>query len=190
MSDVLPPIGFWSYARDDGAVASGADAFGTWADFAMPGSARQPVVQRMRLIPAGTFRMGSPNDEPGHSSSEGPIHDVMIAKPFWLAETPSTQAVMGDNPSHFKGPARPVEQVNFKDTSGFLGKLNGLTTGTSWFLPSEAHWEYACRAGTTGPTYAKPGQPVRLPRLSLRPRHISYPNISRQTSDNRPASAR
>jgi formylglycine-generating enzyme required for sulfatase activity len=116
----------------------------------------------MCWIPPGDFLMGSPEDEVGHRDNETQ-HRVKITQGFWLAKTPTTQrqwsAVMGNNPSHFKGGDLPVEQVSWSDicggesrAGGFLGKLNQFASaGGKFDLPTEAQWEYACRAGTTGP---------------------------------------
>ena len=140
------------------ASVTGTDRFGTWADLTIPAGGTNPATQRMRLIPAGRFVMGSPDDEAGRNANEGPLHKVTIAQPFWLFDTPCTQAfwqaAMGENPSHFKGPARPVENVSYNDVAGFLRRLNDHIPGLNLALPSEAQWEYACRAGTTGATYA------------------------------------
>jgi formylglycine-generating enzyme required for sulfatase activity len=102
------------------------------------------------LIPAGKFMMGS-----NASADEKPIHEVMIAAPFYLGKYQVTQgewtAVMGSNPSHFKGDDRlPVETVSWDDCQEFIAKLNARKDGYAYRLPSEAEWEYACRAGTTG----------------------------------------
>ena len=112
----------------------------------------------MMAIPAGTFVMGSPNDEEGRDDGEGPRTTVTITKPFWLGKTEVTQsqwkAVMGNNPSRFKGDDLPVEQVSWNDAVAFCEKLNEvardtLPDGYHYTLPTEAQWEYACRAGTT-----------------------------------------
>jgi formylglycine-generating enzyme required for sulfatase activity len=116
---------------------------------------------RMRWAPPGEFMMGSPEGEEGRFAGEGPQHRVTISQGFWLGETPVTQAfweaVTGENPSHFKDPDRPVEQVSWNDCQRFCAALEALTPGLGLRLPSEAEWEYACRAGTTGPTYAGAG---------------------------------
>jgi formylglycine-generating enzyme required for sulfatase activity len=84
-----------------------------------------------------------------------PVHKVTITKPFYLGKYEVTQeaweAVMGNNPSHFKGAKNPVEQVNWQNCQDFLAKLNEKfrAAGAKFSLPTEAQWEYACRAGTT-----------------------------------------
>jgi formylglycine-generating enzyme required for sulfatase activity/serine/threonine protein kinase len=107
--------------------------------------------------PAGSFTMGSTSDEPDRSDDEDQV-PVKISRGFWLAQTECTQAqwrlVMGTDPSHFKGDNLPVEMVNWEDVRAFMAKLNGknlLPSGWKWSLPTEAQWEYACRAGTTTP---------------------------------------
>lgn len=112
---------------------------------------------RMRWIPPGTFMMGSPEDEVGRLEHEVQ-REVMISTGFWLADAPVTQAlwqaVMGENPSQFKHVDRPVEQVSWHDVQGFIERLNGRARKLDARLPTEAEWEYACRAGTTTATYA------------------------------------
>jgi formylglycine-generating enzyme required for sulfatase activity len=104
----------------------------------------------------GTFSMGSRSG----GSDEQPVTTVTLS-PFWLAKTEVTQAqweaLMGSNPSHFKGGQLPVENVSWGDAMEFCRKLTErerqagrLPTGTIYTLPTEAQWEYACRAGTTG----------------------------------------
>ncbi len=143
--------------RPGWARAIGRDRHGLWATLAV-GAARQ----RMRWIPPGRFRMGSPEDEPGRYDWEQPPHLVDIKAGFWLGETPCTQAfwlaVMGGkNPSRFQTPDRPVEQVSWEDCQEFLGKLGqDGEAGEIWRLPSEEEWELACRAGTETATYAGP----------------------------------
>ena len=101
-------------------------------------------------IPAGTFMMGSPESEEGRSPNET-SHKVTITKGFYLGIYTVTQeqweAVMGGNPSTTKGAKFPVTDVSWKDCWGFIKKLNAKT-GYVYRLPSEAEWEYACRAGT------------------------------------------
>ena len=120
------------------------------------------VELTMVQIPAGSFLMGSPADELGHYGDEGPQHQVQL-QGFFMAQTPITQAQwrevagwqklhrdLNPNPSHFKGPNRPVEQVSWKDVIEFCRRLS-QRTGCHYSLPSEAQWEYACRAGTITP---------------------------------------
>jgi formylglycine-generating enzyme required for sulfatase activity len=118
------------------------------------------VTQRLRWIPPGRFEMGSPDDEPGRFDNEGPRHTVYISRGFWLFDTPCTQAlweaVMGDNPSEFQSPDRPVEQVSWRDVQAFLGRINDRLPGLELVLPTEAQWEYACRAGTDTALYSGP----------------------------------
>jgi formylglycine-generating enzyme required for sulfatase activity len=139
----------------DWTTAAGQDEFGDFAVITVPGTA---VTQRLRWIPPGRFRMGSPEDEPGRYENEGPLHDVTLARGFWLFDTPVTQAlwdaVMGSKPSRFQSPTRPVETVSFDDAMAFIDTLNDRIPGLELSLPSEAQWEYACRAGTRTATYA------------------------------------
>ncbi len=104
------------------------------------------------LIPAGRFLMGSPDFEEGRYKDEGPEHEVTIGRPFYLGRYPVTQAqweaVMGTNPSQFKGANRPVESVSWNDCQEFNRKLNAQAGEARYRLPSEAEWEYACRAGS------------------------------------------
>lgn len=115
------------------------------------------VLQPFSLIPSGSFTMGSPGGEEGRSGDESQV-EVSLSQPFWLAKTEVTQAqwetVMGSNPSHFKGPNLPVENVSWEDAQAYLTKLNEkviLPEGWKFALPTEAQWEYACRAGEAGP---------------------------------------
>ncbi|MBO4287887.1 MAG: formylglycine-generating enzyme family protein [Kiritimatiellae bacterium] len=105
---------------------------------------------RFRWCPAGTFTMGNPESEEDDERQ----HGVTLTKGFWLAETPVTQgqweSVMGNNPSYFKGADLPVEQVSWDDSQSFIEKVNAQLSGVRLRLPTEAEWEYACRAGTTG----------------------------------------
>jgi len=109
------------------------------------------VKQTFILIPAGGFLMGSPNNEPQRRSNEIQ-HKVILTKDFWIADTACTQglweAVMGKNPAIFKGALRPVENVSWNDCKEFIAKLNELEGTDKYRLPTEAEWEYACRAGS------------------------------------------
>jgi formylglycine-generating enzyme required for sulfatase activity len=135
---------------------------------AAPGTAAEPYTKtgwatevvhektgiEMVFIPAGEFLMGSPRTEKDRHVNEGPIHKVRLTQPFYMGKYEVTQgqwsAVMGNNPSHFKGSDRlPVEQVSWNDCRDFVSKLSGMGLAT-FLLPTEAQWEYACRAGTQG----------------------------------------
>ena len=111
------------------------------------------VTLKLAPIPAGAFLMGSPVTE--EERSEGEVqHRATITKPFYMGVYPVTQAqyraVMGDNPSKFGGADLPVERVNWDDAVKFCQALS-QKAGRNLRLPTEAEWEYACRAGTTTP---------------------------------------
>ncbi|MDM8548256.1 formylglycine-generating enzyme family protein [Candidatus Venteria ishoeyi] len=156
---------FWQEVAPPWASAWGKDEYGLWVEFVLKtpspsmgeGRGEGEVKQRLRWIPAGSFLMGSSESEPERWDSEGPQHQVTLTEGFWLFDSAVTQAlweaVMGDNPSKFKGPDRPMENVSWDDTKDFIGKLNGILPGLELTLPSEAQWEYACRAGTQTPFY-------------------------------------
>ena len=106
----------------------------------------------MVLIPAREFQMGSPESEKYHQDN-ALQHEVTLTKPFYMGKYEVTQeqweSVMGNNPSSFfRGPKLPVTSVSWKDCQEFIKKLNEKTSG-GYRLPTEAEWEYACRAGTT-----------------------------------------
>lgn len=140
---VLPPAG---------AIAWGDDAYGLWIDVDLAG-----VVQRFRWLEPGEFWMGSPDDEPEREKREGPRHRVRLTTGFWLADTACTQALWmavmgGEDPSRFQEDARnPVENVSWDDVSGFLQRVALLVSGVVAELPTEAEWEYACRAESETP---------------------------------------
>jgi formylglycine-generating enzyme required for sulfatase activity len=133
----------------------GQDRHGVFVDFTL-----DKVTQRLRWVPPGRFLMGSPEDEPGRVADEGPQHPVTISRGFWMFDTPCTQAlwqaVMDNNPSHFKSPDRPVEQVSWIDVQEFITSANQRIPSLDLTLPTEAQWEYACRAGTTSALYNGP----------------------------------
>jgi formylglycine-generating enzyme required for sulfatase activity len=140
----------------------GEDDYGIFAECSV-----QDVRFVWRWICPGRFMMGSPEDETGRWSAEGPLYEVILMRGFWLGETPVTQAqwqaVMGDNPSKFQknGAERPVEQVTWLECRDFTTKLNEVLPGLHAALPTEAHWEYACRAGTQSAFYD--GSPCTQP---------------------------
>jgi len=118
----------------------------------------QGVKLEMVLIPAGKFMMGSPKKETGRSYDETQ-HEVTLTKPYYMGKYEVTQeqweAVMGDNPSDTKEAKYPVTDVSWNDCKKFkkfIKKLNAKTSG-GYRLPTEAEWEYACRAGTTTAYY-------------------------------------
>jgi formylglycine-generating enzyme required for sulfatase activity len=135
------------------AVDSGEDHCGLWADLAL-----KDVVQRFRWIEPGEFLMGSPDDEAERKRYEGPQHRVRISRGFWLADTACTQALWlavmgGENPSnHVRDLRNPVEFVSWDEVRVFLQRLQSALS-PDWIavLPTEAQWEYACRAGTVTP---------------------------------------
>ena len=114
------------------------------------------IGMKFALIPAGSFMMGSPSDEQGRDSDERQ-HRVTLTKRFYMGATEVTQgqwkAVMGSNPSNFKCDDLPVEMVSRNDCREFIRKLNSKEGGNKYRLPTEAEWEYACRAGTTTPFF-------------------------------------
>ena len=144
--------------KPDWATGIGRDRFGIYADFEIEGDGGQIVRQRMRWIPPGEFMMGSPDEEEGRFDNEGPQRSETITEGFWLFDTPVTQelwqAIMGKNPSQFQSPRRPVESVSWRDAQKFLKQISQINPGLNLTLPTEAQWEYACRAGTTTSTYA------------------------------------
>ncbi len=148
---------FQRLLRPAWARAMGRDRCGLWAEISLDASDGTLVRQRLRWIPPGPLRMGSPDNEPGRRDTEGPVHEVLIEKGYWLFDTPCTQAlwqaVMDDNPSEFQSPGRPVEQVSWEDCRVFLDRINRRVDGLELGMPSEAQWEYACRAGASTAIY-------------------------------------
>lgn len=140
-------------ANERATAALGSDHDGTRQVFALGGGQRIAV----RFIPVGTFTMGSPAAETGRSTDEAE-HMVTLETPYWMGETVVTQGqwevLMGGNPSNFKGDRNlPVENVSWYDAQAYVAMLNmrcPLRKGWHWALPTEAQWEYACRAGKEG----------------------------------------
>lgn len=108
------------------------------------------VSLELLIVPAGKFTMGSPISEPGRTNNELE-HEVTISKSFFLGKYEVTQAqweaIMDENPSSEGGAKLPVTDVSYEDCQKFIKKLNEKTSG-GFRLPTEAEWEYACRAGT------------------------------------------
>jgi formylglycine-generating enzyme required for sulfatase activity len=169
-------------AKPTWAVDFGIDSYGLHATFELthslkdkirnPIEPKDSIRQRMRWIPPGRFLMGSPDGKDYEQGNEYPQHEVIITHGYWMFDTPCTQglwtALMGKNPSNFPDPKRPVEKVRWEDAVEFARKLNermaegypkdGRKLVDGWDrlmfrLPTEAEWEYACRAGTTWDTY-------------------------------------
>ena len=109
------------------------------------------IMLELVLVPAGQFTMGSPLTEPDREDDENQ-HKVVITKPYYLGKFEVTQEqwtlVMGKNPSNTKGEKLPVTNVSWDDCQEFINKLNSMNKGR-FRLPTEAEWEYACRAGST-----------------------------------------
>ena len=124
----------------------------------LPGLPEDATPLEMVLIPAGTFTMGSPADERGRGASDWPPHEVTITQPFYLGKYEISQAqwraVMGSDPSRWdfgnygSGDDYPVYYVRWNDCQAFISRLNETGQGT-FRLPTDAEWEFACRAGTT-----------------------------------------
>ena len=167
--------------RPDWATAMGRDRYGLWSEFEIPrrskdmknGGLRRSrtpyrrhdvVVQRLRWVPPGSFQFGSPKSEAGRwDDGEFEATTEVVKEGFWIFDTPVTQelweSVMGDNPSEFVSPTRPVEHVSWKDCQEFLtrfGKEQDAVNLPGLDLLTEREWECACRAGTTDATYAGP----------------------------------
>ncbi|WOO40968.1 SUMF1/EgtB/PvdO family nonheme iron enzyme [Rubellicoccus peritrichatus] len=117
---------------------------------------------RINPVPAGSFTMGSPLQEPSRLPEEGPQTQVEISKPFWISTHEITQAqykaVTKDNPSNFKSDDRPVDSVTWRDAMKFAKAINQreakggrVPEGYEYRLPTEAEWEYAARAGSDSP---------------------------------------
>ena len=121
----------------------------------LPGGATMEMV----WIKPGTFMMGSPEDEPGREDNEGPQHQVTITKGFWMGKIELTQgqwtSVTGTRPWEGQWvqeePNRPAVYISWYDVERFIAKLNEAEGDSVYRMPTEAEWEYACRAGTTTP---------------------------------------
>jgi formylglycine-generating enzyme required for sulfatase activity len=151
---------------------------------------------RLVAIPVGSFMMGSPATGPDRDAWEGPQHPVTLATPFQMGATPITagawETLMGENPSKSgRTLDTPVDWVSWDDITGiggFLSRLNALTEGgrpegTAFRLPSEAEWEYACRAGSTT-AYCFGDDPAGLPDFGWIPTREDF--FSRDVGQRRP----
>jgi formylglycine-generating enzyme required for sulfatase activity len=134
---------------------------------AIPGQGQQisnAIGMRLALVSPGSYWMGSPESEAECYSNEWPLHAIGITRPFYIGIYPVTQyeyeAVTGDNPAFFHagrggGPNYPVEQVSWTDAARFCARLSAVPAEKEgrrqYRLPTEAEWEYACRAGTQTP---------------------------------------
>jgi formylglycine-generating enzyme required for sulfatase activity len=160
----------------------------------------------VRWIPAGRYLMGSSAGDVSQGDAEVQ-HEVVLTRGFFLAVTECTQgqweALMGGNPSHFKGPERPVEQVSWEEAVEYCRKLTAkqraegiLPEGWEWRLPTEVEWEYAARAGTTGVRYGeldaigwwngnseKQTQPVKRKTANVWGLHDMLGNVSEWSSE-------
>lgn len=123
----------------------------------VPASITNSLGMQMLWCPPGVFTMGSPEDEEGRHGDETQVQ-VHISKGFWMARTTVTQgqwqSLMGTNPSYLQGANLPAEKVSWEDAQDFIIKINdmeNLPSGYHYALPTEAQWEYACRAGEKGP---------------------------------------
>jgi formylglycine-generating enzyme required for sulfatase activity len=132
------------------------------------------VTLEMVQIPGGTFMMGSPETEEGRYDRESPQHQVTVPS-FFIGKYQVTQsqyqAVMDINPSNFLGKKRPVEKVSWDDAVEFCQKLS-QKTGRTYRLPTEAEWEYSCRAGTTTPFYF--GETITTELANYRGTDLNY----------------
>ena len=129
-----------------------SDEHGQWARVRVG-----DVDVRFRYIEPGTFLMGSPESEEERDPDEDQ-HNVTLTQGYWLGETVVTQAlwatITGKRPSYFEGDDLPVEHVSWNDVQKFVASLNREKPGLEVRLPTEAEWEYACRAGTTEASYS------------------------------------
>ena len=155
-NNALP--GFWYSATPEhllqtleGEKSMGRDEYGLYREIAING-----VGQRFRWIEPGQFLMGSPDDEPERSSNEVQ-HTVTLTQGYWLADTACSQRlwqkVMGENPSEFKAKDNPVENISWQDVQAFISRAKKSHPELNLRLPTEAEWEYACRAGTQTPFF-------------------------------------
>lgn len=175
----------------------------------------EPVTgMEFRWIPAGCFDMGSPEDEPGREPDEGPVHRVCLAG-FWMGRTEVTggqwKAITGQDPSLIKNEdTYPVDMISWDMAQDYVARLN-KRAGGGFRLPTEAEWEYACRAGTStaffygdeithdqaafDKRFRLPAEPLdpsrRKPRRkkTAKPRTRIWPNMHTSVAGSYPANA-
>lgn len=160
----LRPLMKWIVDCADGKNMTAASA-GLTTDFSLREDDRSGSVKRVELsdkvslelvyCAPGRFLMGSPENEDGRTCDDETQHEVELTKGFWIGKYPITQeqweCVMRTNPSFRKSPQCPVESVSWNDCKDFLAKFNDRYGNVGFRLPTEAEWEYACRARTQGP---------------------------------------
>ncbi len=143
-----PPVPAW-------ASASGRDRFGPWIAATVGAN-----TLRLRHVPVGDTRIGSPEDEPGRDADERQTR-IRLSASYWLAETEVTQAlwktVMDSDPSRYPGAQRPVESISAREAETFCQRLGERLHGTAFRLPTAAEWEHACRAGGDGRWFGPDG---------------------------------
>ena len=167
--DREPEVQHWRYralvlagpGRPSWASGYGRDSFGPWAELTLDG-----LVQRLRFVPPGTFALGSPADEQGRKLDERQVPDVVLTRGLWLADSECTQGLwtklVATNPSRFQrspdAAEHPIERVSWNEAQAFCTALaSRLGQEAQVRLPSEAEWEFAARAGITGPYPAATG---------------------------------
>ena len=147
--------------KPEWADAAGLDDIGGWASFDVlvtRGTLANwgtLVTQRLRWIPPGRFKMGSPDDETGRLGTEGPQHNVTIRQGFWMFETACTEAlweaVTGQIPNPSRGAGFPVTNVAWEDAQTFIRRITAIKPGLDLCLPSEAQWEVRLPRGNRHP---------------------------------------
>jgi Protein kinase domain/Sulfatase-modifying factor enzyme 1 len=153
---LLKPSQPWMQVED-------RDGIGAWARLVV-----NKVPVRLRHLPAGTFRMGSPLTESGRSASETP-HQVTLSTSFWICETEVTRDLWAEVMGNGIPGTEPVINVSWHDARDFLNALGARVPGLNAQLPTEAQWEYACRAGSgeafPGGPHADPSEAVAVKAL-------------------------